>query len=350
MMKYIKYFFNGLVEFGKYVCSLIKYFVVGFLTILGVLPRAIVLLFIYIFDKSQRKNIKKRRKSLMSNTMLFISLLIYFMCIYIFFRWTVQTLKINNLNQDIINMSTISEEEDNNVINSLPPSDNDNMISNNNDGDAASSDDQSNNVTYVPSNTSGYGNVNYLNVSFGELLRTNNQVVGWIKMDGTKVNYAIVQGDDNDYYLKHDIYKKENSAGWIFADFRTDLNDLRRNTIIYGHNMNNKTMFGSIPSTLFSSWWQNDSSLHYVKISTPKTNSIWKIFSIYTTEPNVDYLRTVFEDSEYRNFIDSIQRKSFYNFNTDVSVNDYILTLSTCDDTGKKRMVTHAKLIKYEYR
>lgn len=336
-MKYIKYFLDGLVEFGKYVYNFIKYFIVGFLTILGILPRAIVLFLIYVFDKKQRKNIKKNRKNpLMSTAMLFISLTLYFACIYILFRWTVQTMKINNLNDDIIKMSAISDEEDNNVIDALPSS------------GGSNNKETNNKVTYVPNNTSGYSDVNYLNVNFNELLRTNKDVVGWIKVDGTKVNYAVVRSEDNDYYLKHDIYKKDNNAGWIFADFRSDLDELRRNTIIYGHNMNNKTMFGSLPSTLLSSWWQQSSAYHYIKISTPKTNSVWKIFSVYTTEPNVNYLRTVFENDEYKNFINDIQRKSFYNFNTDVSINDYIITLSTCDDTGKKRMVTHGKLIKYE--
>ena len=341
----MKYFIDGLVEFGKMVCSFFKYFIVGFLTILGALPRAIVLLFIYIFDKKQRKNLKKRKKPFGSTLMLALSLTMYFMCIYILFRWAVQTLKINNLNEDIIRLSAISEEEDNNVIDSLPPSNDQDTVDN-----STNVDDNQNNVTYIPQNSSGFADVDFLNVNFSELLRTNSDVVGWIKVEGTKVNYAVVQGDDNDYYLKHDIYKNENSAGWIFADFRVDLNNLRRNTIIYGHNMNNKTMFGSIPSTLLSSKWQNNSNYHYIKMSTPRTNTIWKIFSVYTTEPTVDYLRTVFDNDEYRNFIDTIQQKSFYNFNTDVSVDDYILTLSTCDNSGKKRMVTHAKLIKYEFR
>lgn len=364
----MKYFLKGIPQFGKYVYDLIKYFIVGFLTVMGALPRSIVLLFIYIFDKKQRKNIKKNKNPLASNAMLFISLSLYFMCVYIFFRWTVQTMKINNLNEDIIKMSTISEENDNKVQDnnsSNNKNNNSNSSNSNNSNNSNSNIDNNNNtgyngynssnnsnfnITYVNNNSSQYQNLKYLNVNLNELLRTNADVVGWIKVEGTKVNYSIVQSDDNDYYLKHDINKKKNSAGWIFADFRSDLNNLRRNTIIYGHNMNNKTMFGSIPSTLLSSAWQNNPNNHYIRISTPKSNSIWKVFSVYTTAPNVDYLRTIFTDDEYKKFINSIQSKSFHNFNSDVSINDYILTLSTCDDTGKKRMVTHAKLIKYQYR
>ena len=338
----MKFLFNGLISVGKTICNIIKYFFVGLFTILTIVPKSIAMLFIFIFDKKKRKKMikdSKGKKNKMPSVLLLFSLSIYFMCIYTFFRWSVQTMKIKNLNEDLINFTEIVEEEDNNALATLPPSSDDDA---NNGGDS--------NTSYVPSNNSGYSNVSYLSVNFDDLLRKNSDTVGWIKVEGTKVNYSVVQSSDNDYYLKHDFNKNENSAGWIFADWRNSLEDFRRNTIIYGHNMNNKTMFGSIPSTLRSSAWQSDSSKHYIKLSTPSANSVWKIFSIYVTEPKVDYLRTVFTDSEYKEFITTIQSKSEFNFNTDVSINDYIITLSTCDDSGKNRMVTHAKLIKYQPR
>ena len=88
-----------------------------------------------------------------------------------------------------------------------------------------------------------------MEVNFTELLKKNPDTVGWIKVDGTKVNYPIVQAEDNDYYLSHAFNKRSNAGGWVFADYRVDFKDFGRNTIIYGHNMNNKTMFGSIGET-----------------------------------------------------------------------------------------------------
>ena len=336
-----KYFKNGLIKVGEFVFDSLKYFFKGIFLIITALPRFIILSIQYIFSKKKRDEIKEKKKNnkkpLVPKILLLCSLTVYFMCVYVFFRWSVQTLKIESLNNDIIEFSDLVEEEDNNALATMTPS----------DGGTLETDEG---TTYVPSNSSGYSNVSYLNVDFSNLLEQNSDTDGWIKVEGTKVNSSVVQGDDNDFYLDHDFYKNPNSAGWIFADWRGSLEKFRRNTVIYGHNMNNKTMFGSLPSTLFSSSWQNNPNNHFIKLSTPSANSVWKIFSVYVTEPRVDYLRTVFTDSEYKSFINDIQSRSVYNFNTDVSVSDYIITLSTCDDTGRKRMVTHAKMIKYQPR
>ena len=73
---------------------------------------------------------------------------------------------------------------------------------------------------------------------------------------------------------------------------------------------------------------------------------VWKIFSVYTIEPESYYIKTLFNNIEYQQFIDTIKSRSIYNFNEEVNINDKILTLSTCDNSGKKRVVVHAKLIK----
>ena len=304
-----KYFKNGLIKVGEFVFDSLKYFFKGIFLIITALPRFIILSIQYIFSKKKRDEIKEKKKNnkkpLVPKILLLCSLTVYFMCVYVFFRWSVQTLKIESLNNDIIEFSDLVEEEDNNALATMTPS----------DGGTLETDEG---TTYVPSNSSGYSNVSYLNVDFSNLLEQNSDTVGWIKVEGTKVNYSVVQGDDNDFYLDHDFYKNPNSAGWIFADWRGSLEKFRRNTVIYGHNMNNKTMFGSLPSTLFSSSWQNNPNNHFIKLSTPSANSVWKIFSVYVTEPRVDYLRTVFTDSEYKSFINDIQSRSVYNFNTDV--------------------------------
>ena len=72
-----------------------------------------------------------------------------------------------------------------------------------------------------------------------DILKKNSDTVGWIKVDGTKVNYPVVQAEDNDYYLSHAFNKRSNAGGWIFADYRVDFKNFGKNTIIYGHNMNN---------------------------------------------------------------------------------------------------------------
>ena len=188
-----------------------------------------------------------------------------------------------------------------------------------------------------------------MNVNFDELLKKNSDTVGWIKVDGTKVNYPVVQSTDNKYYLSHAFNKSDNQGGWIFADYRVNFKDFGKNTIIYGHNMNNKTMFGSIPNMLYNGYL-NNSNNYFIKISTPSSNSVWKVFSIYTTIPDVYYLRTNFKDVSYNSFLTTLKSKSIYDFGVSVDDNDKILTLSTCDNSGTKRVAVHAKMISIEYK
>ena len=107
-------------------------------------------------------------------------------------------------------------------------------------------------------------------------------------------------------------------------------------------------MFGSIPNFLKQSWL-NKTNKPYIKISTKTHNSIWQIFSVYKTKPTVDYLQTKFNSMEnYQNFLNTLKNRSIHNFNTNISSTDKIITLSTCDDTGKYRVAVHAKLLRIE--
>ena len=89
----------------------------------------------------------------------------------------------------------------------------------------------------------------------------------------------------------------------------------------------------------------------FIKLSTPTTNTVWKVFSIYQIKPEVYYLKTYFESNEeHQKFLNTLKNRSIYNFNEELTTDDKILTLSTCSDDGTKRMVIHAKLIKAEYK
>ena len=97
-----------------------------------------------------------------------------------------------------------------------------------------------------------------LSIDFNQLLQTNNEVVGWIKINGTKVDYPIVKHNDNSYYLTHSFDKTENEAGWIFMDSRNNHNNLDFNTIIYGHGRRDGSMFGGLFQTLNKEWINNE--------------------------------------------------------------------------------------------
>lgn len=193
-----------------------------------------------------------------------------------------------------------------------------------------------------------YIGMNMIDVNFSELKNINNDVRGWIKLNGTNINYPFVQASDNKYYLTHSLDKSYNSAGWLFLDYRNNINN-NKNTIIYAHGRTDKTMFGSLRNVLTNNWLK-DTNNYVIKISTETENSLWQIFSTYHLPTTSDYLQTNFNnDNEFQDFINMIISRSSYNFNTSVSVNDNILTLSTCYNNSDK-MVVHAKLIKKEQK
>ena len=184
----------------------------------------------------------------------------------------------------------------------------------------------------------------FIDVDINKLKTFNPDTIGFIKVMGTNINYPFVQTLDNDYYLNRSYDKTYNNAGWIFLDYRNnEFND--KNTIIYGHGRINGTMFGSLKDTLKSSWQSNKDN-YIIKISTEKENSIWQIFSVYKIATTSDYLQTTFSDNEFESFINLIKGRSSYNFETNVTNEDKVLTLSTCYNDNDK-MVVHAKLIKY---
>lgn len=189
-----------------------------------------------------------------------------------------------------------------------------------------------------------YMNLKFIDVDINKLKTFNPDTIGFIKVMGTNINYPFVQTLDNDYYLNRSYDKTYNNAGWIFLDYRNNGFNAK-NTIIYGHGRINGTMFGSLKDTLKSSW-QNNKDNYIIKISTEKENSIWQIFSVYKIATTSDYLQTSFSDNEFESFINLIKGRSSYNFETNVTNEDKVLTLSTCYNDNDK-MVVHAKLIKY---
>lgn len=189
-----------------------------------------------------------------------------------------------------------------------------------------------------------YIKMNMIDVNFDNLKMINSDVVGWIKVNGTNINYPFVQSKDNKYYLTHSFNKSYNNAGWVFLDYRNN-NINNRNTIIYAHGRTDKTMFGTLRKVL-NNGWINNTNNYVIKISTEKENSLWQIFSIYHIPTTNDYLQTEFKDErEYQRFLNILKNRSNHNFNTSITSNDTILTLSTCYNDSEK-MVVHAKLIK----
>ena len=194
-----------------------------------------------------------------------------------------------------------------------------------------------------------YIKMNLINVDFTNLLSINSDTKGWIQVNGTNINYPFVQTIDNEYYLKRDFNKKSNSAGWVYMDYRNDVENFDRNTILYAHGRLNGTMFGSLKN-IFDSDWFDDVNNHVIKLSTLTENTLWQVFSVYHIPTTSDYLQTEFSSNEdFLEFVNMLEERSQYVFNVEFNESDKILTLSTCYN-DQERVVLHAKLIKREVR
>lgn len=194
-----------------------------------------------------------------------------------------------------------------------------------------------------------YINTKLIDVNLKELKQENKDTIGWIQIAGTNINYPIVQTNNNDYYLTHSFKKKDNLGGWIFLDYRNNIKELDKNTIIYGHGRLDKSMFGSLKN-VFTNNWLNNSDNFIIKLSTESHNTLWQVFSVYKIPTTNDYIKVKFNnDNELKDFYDMLLNRSEHNFNTNITTKDKILTLSTCYNTEDK-VVLHAKLIKEEIK
>ena len=303
--------------------NIFKWFFLGLYTVITIIPRYLIIGIICIINPKKGNILRYKGKPVITIIIITLCLTVYFICIFISSRWYVQNLKIKYLSSDIISSTKVLEQEQKEIISK---------------------------EEYNPKDNDKYSDVSFISVNFDDLIAKNNETVGWIKVNNTNVNYSILKHTDNEYYLKHDFNKNYNIYGWVFADYRDDFEYFGNNTIVYAHNMTDRSMFGSLVWCLKESWYTNNEN-QFIKISTPKSNTVWKIFSIYTIKPEVYYLKTYFESpEEHQIFLDVLKGRSIHNFNEDVTPNDKILTLSTCSDDGTKRVVIHAKMVKVEYR
>lgn len=177
-----------------------------------------------------------------------------------------------------------------------------------------------------------------------ELQGLNEDYVGWIDVLGTTISYPIVMGEDNEFYLKHNFYRERDFVGSIFMDYRNSRDELDKNTIIYGHNMKDDSMFGSLEDLLDQEFFENHQTitLDYPDGQTYK----WELFSAYATT-DVDWMRTDFnKQADFARYLRSVKNKSVISSEIEVGEEVTILTLSTCTDRDNdERIVVHAKLI-----
>ena len=184
-------------------------------------------------------------------------------------------------------------------------------------------------------------------------LQQNREFVGWIVVPDTQVNYPLCQRDsDNDYYLNHGFDGKEDSAGIPFMDYRCDYINPTTNTILYGHNMNNGSMFGELNKYLEQDFYN---SHKVISMDTLYEHRQYEVVAVclsevqYQDDNNFRYYNFINadNDAEYDAFIQTIKALNVYGNNINIQKTDKLLTLSTCNNyTDDGRLFIVAKRIK----
>ena len=170
---------------------------------------------------------------------------------------------------------------------------------------------------------------------FEALYLRNPDIAGWVKIPDTKLDYAVMQAEDNDKYHRTDIDLKPNDWGIPYVDFRVDQSKPSYNTVIYGHNMGDGTMFGYLQAYKKLSYYQQHPLISYNSVYRKDMYKIFAVVVCKADDPDFDYHNFIDSDDDAakNEYIEKIMERSIIKTTVDVKATDRLLTLSTCDYT-----------------
>ena len=169
-----------------------------------------------------------------------------------------------------------------------------------------------------------------------KLKEENSDIVGWLEIEGTSINYPVLQGTDNEFYMTHNYKKEKSKNGSIFLNKDYDWNIESNNLLIYGHNINNGTMFQELLKYENESFYKEHPKIRF---TTENEDSIYDIISAfkskvyYKSEKNVFryyYFINPKSEEEYMEYIENAKKASLYNIEETATYGDRLITLSTC--------------------
>ena len=174
--------------------------------------------------------------------------------------------------------------------------------------------------------------IDFPTVDFEALLDMNSDVVGWIYLEGSPVDYPIVQGEDNDEYIRMLPDGRYNNAGSIFMDYRNSPDFSDRHTIIYGHRMNNNSMFGTIVNYKDQEWYDAHPRCF---IMTEDENYVVEFFSGCVMSVTGEAWDLEFEsDEDFNKWVARAKTRSAFESDVVPEAGERIITLSTCNRTN----------------
>ena len=185
-----------------------------------------------------------------------------------------------------------------------------------------------------------------------ELQKENNEIIGWLEIEGTNINYPVLQGTDNEFYMKNNYKKEKSKDGSIFLDKSYNWDIPSSNLLLYGHNNKNGIMFQDLLKYKNEDFYKEHTK---IKFTTNKEDNVYEIISVfysrvyYKSEKNVFryyYFVNANNEQEYNDFVNNAKKSSIYDTGVNANYGDQLLTLSTCEYSQEDgRFVVVAKKI-----
>lgn len=174
-----------------------------------------------------------------------------------------------------------------------------------------------------------------------ELAKINNEIVGWLEIEGTNINFPVLQGKDNDYYLNNNYKKEKAKTGSIFLDKEVDLKNGCYNYLIYGHRDTGGLMFEDLMKYKKEDFYKNHKKIRF---TTLMQDSDYEIVSVFNSQVYYKDEREAFkyyqfvnasDEKKYNKFVNSAKKISIYDTGVNAKYGDQLLTLSTCEYSKK---------------
>lgn len=185
-------------------------------------------------------------------------------------------------------------------------------------------------------------------VDFAALLEEGPDVKAWLELPGTVISYPVVQCEDNSYYLKHLYDGTANKNGCPFIDYENEPDFSDNNTIIYGHNMRDGSMFSSLREYAEQSYFDEHPQMY---LMTPEGSYLVELFSAFITSPSEagsatsPWALSWKDDGAYTTWLTAMQERSLIKSDVSVTSSDRVITLSTCTNSGQDRFIVMGKLV-----
>lgn len=192
-----------------------------------------------------------------------------------------------------------------------------------------------------------------MNLKYSYLYAVNQDLVGWLKIDNTNLDVQVVQGDDNDYYLRRDFYQKSSRYGCPYLDFKNDPKNLDDNTVIYGHHMTDGLMFSNLDKYRTLEGYKESPIIEY---STLYDTYYFKVFAAFVTNSDVadddNYMFNIMvtdfsTDQKFTSFVEEAKKRSIIDTGVSVQADDKLITLVTCTyDFDDARLIIMGRLLR----